>query len=155
VGRHRWFIYYLDLAAVFAAVTSINAVFLAVPRELSAQAEDGLLPKWIMNFNPRRQTFPFGMAAVAVAGCLLVTTNLPVGIYGLLCVFGLILANVFFSLGIFRLFKLYPDKVANAPFPVKKWWAYPSAVISALTSLAFALLSLFFLATELGKIFKN
>jgi APA family basic amino acid/polyamine antiporter len=137
VGEHKWFMHYLNLAAVLGAVTSINAVFLAVPREFSAQADDGILPRGIMKFNPKRQTFPIGMGIVAVAGAIICLPDFKVGTYGYLCVSGLLLANVLFSIGALRIFKLFPDKVATAPIPIRKWWLLPAAVISALLSLGF------------------
>ncbi len=141
LGNYKWFMHYLNLAAVFGAITSINAVFLAVPREFAAQAEDKLLPQWIAKFNSERQTFPTGIMVVAIVGCLIVAPSFKVGLYGYLCVAGLILANVLFSAGVLRLFKLYPDKVESAPIKIKKWWVIPSGVVSVLFSLAFGLLA--------------
>ncbi len=145
-----WFKHYLNLAALGGAITSINAVFLAVPREFSAQAEAKLLPQWIMKFNPKRQTFPVGMAIVAIVGALLVLLNFDVDIYGLLCVAGLIGANFLFSIAVYRIFDLFPDKVATAPIKLKKWWLKPSAIISAVLSLIFAVLAVVFLYEEVG-----
>lgn len=152
MSDHPWFLHYLNLGAIFGAVTSINAVFLAVPREFAAQAADRLLPDWIMKFNKERQTFPNGIMVVAIAGSILVLPSLAVGIYGLLCVAGLILANVFFSVGVVRIFKLYPEKVATAPVPLRRWWVTPCAIISAIASLAFGLLAVFFFIQELLKV---
>ncbi|MFO8058877.1 MAG: amino acid permease [bacterium] len=146
----EWFKHYLNLAALGGAITSINAVFLAVPREFYAQAEVNFLPKWIMKFNPKRQTFPVGMAIVAIVGALLVLLNFSVDIYGLLCVAGLILANFLFSVGVYRIFKLFPKEVASAPIKLKRWWLQPSAVISAVLSLGFGVLAIVFLYQEVG-----
>jgi len=136
-----WTKHYINLAALMGAITSINAVFLAVPREFSAMAEDGILPKWIMRFNSKRQTFPVGIAIVTVAGCTMTLLDLPPDLWGLVCVAGLLGANVVFSIGCLRLFSLYPDKVASAPLNIRKGWLIPSAWLSALFSLGFVLLS--------------
>lgn len=146
-----WFKHYLNVAALAGAVTSINAVFLAVPREFTAQAEDGLLPEWIMRFNPERQTFPIGMGIVAVSGTVLVLFNFGVDIYSLLCVAGLILANVLFSIGSMRLFSLFPEKVATSPIKIKKAWLYPAAILSTIFSLGFGVLAAIFLVQEVVK----
>jgi APA family basic amino acid/polyamine antiporter len=132
----RWTIHYLNLAAFFAGITSINAVFLAVPRELVALTEDGLLPQWMLRFNPKRQTFTVALTLVTLAGALLVLTNFNPDFFGLICVAGLMLANAILSLGAFRLFSRFPDKVAAAEFPITKTWLYPCAAISALLSFA-------------------
>jgi hypothetical protein len=60
------------------------------------------------------------------------------------CVAGLLAANVFFSIGAIRLPRLFPDQVKNAPFPIKKFWLYPSGVLGAIFSLAFAGMAFYF-----------
>jgi APA family basic amino acid/polyamine antiporter len=132
----RWTIHYLNLAAFFAGITSINAVFLAVPRELVALTEDGLLPSWMLRFNSKRQTFTVALALVTLAGSLMVLTNFNPDFFGLICVAGLMLANAILSVGAFRLFSRFPEKVAVAEFPITKTWLYPCAALSALLSFA-------------------
>jgi APA family basic amino acid/polyamine antiporter len=139
-----WTTHYLNLAAVAGAVTSINAVFLAVPRELSALSEEGVLPRWIMRFDAERQTFPVGIALVAVAGCAIILLDLDVDIWGLVTVAGLMLASVFFALGAFRLFARYPDEVAASPLRLRPLWVFPSSALSAVSSLAFGALAVVF-----------
>jgi APA family basic amino acid/polyamine antiporter len=139
-----WVRHYLNVAALFAGLTSINAVFLAVPREFAALAEEGILPKWVMRYNERRQTFPAGIGITAAVGCVLVLPGLNPDIYGLLCVAGLMLANAIFSVGAMRLTRLYPEQVAAAPLKIRDTWLKPAAVISALLSIAFGALAVFF-----------
>ncbi|MBI5527544.1 MAG: amino acid permease [Deltaproteobacteria bacterium] len=139
-----WATHYLNLAALFAGLTSINAVFLAVPRELSALSEEGLLPKWVMAFNEKRQTFPAGIAITAAAGVALVLLGLNPDIYGLLCVAGLMLANVFLSIAAMRLHKVFPDKAATAPLSISRRWLIPCSVVSALLSMGFGVLAVYF-----------
>ena len=140
----KWTSHYINLAAFSAAITSVNAVFLAVPREFSALSEEGILPKWIMKFNPKRQTFPVSIALIAIAGCALTFLPWTPDIWGMFCVAGLLTANVFFSIGAIRLPRLFPDQVKNAPFPIKKFWLYPSGVLGAIFSLAFAGMAFYF-----------
>ena len=140
----KWTTHYINLAAFSAAITSVNAVFLAVPREFSALAEEGILPKWIMKFNPKRQTFPVSIALIALAGCLLTWINFNPETWGMFCVAGLLSANVFFSIGSMRLPKLFPDQVAAAAFPIRKSWLYPSGILGGIFSLAFAGMAFYF-----------
>ena len=141
--RHlpRWTQHYINLAALGAAVTSINAVFLAVPREFTALAEEGVLPKWFMKFNPKRQTFDNGMYVVLAVGCVMMLLGRTPEHWGLMCVAGLLLSNVVLSVAAVLIFRKFPDKVATSPLPLRKWWVYPCAALSALFSLAFGLLS--------------
>jgi len=144
----RWTMHYLNLAAFFAGITSINAVFLAVPRELVALTEDGLLPKWMLRFNPKRQTFTVALTLVTLAGALMVLTNYNPDFFGMFCVAGLMLANAILSVGAFRLFTLFPDKVKSAVFPIRKAWLYPCAAISAVLSFAVGGFAVFILVKE-------
>jgi hypothetical protein len=90
----------------------------------------------MLRFNPKRQTFTVALTLVTLAGALLVLTNFNPDFFGLICVAGLMLANAILSLGAFRLFSRFPDKVAAAEFPITKTWLYPCAAISALLSFA-------------------
>jgi basic amino acid/polyamine antiporter, APA family len=139
--------HYINLAALFGAITSINAAFLAVPREFSALAEDGILPKWVAHYDPQRGTFTRGIAIVAITGVILMTLNffektaVSVDNWGVVCVAGLLLANALFSIGAFFLFRKFPDKVESSPFPISKIWLFPSAALSAFFSFAFVILA--------------
>lgn len=136
--------HFLNAAALFAGITSINAAFLAVPRELSALAEEGMLPKWVMTFNERRQTFP---AAIAITNALCVgavVLDLNPDIYGLIAVGGLMLSNAFLSVAAWRLTAVFPEKAATAPIPISDGWLKPAAAVSALLSLGFTGMAFFF-----------
>jgi len=133
----EWTQHYFTLAALAGAITSTNAVFLAVPRELSALAEERILPEWIMRYNPKRQTFPVGIAIVAVSGSAMILLDFDVDTWGLLAVGGLILASALFAVAALRLFARFPDRVATAPLPIRRLWLFPAAILAALTSLGF------------------
>jgi APA family basic amino acid/polyamine antiporter len=137
-----WFAHYLTLAAVAGAVTSVNAVFLAVPRELVALAEDRLLPAWLLAFDAKRQAFSRCLLVVLAAGVGVVLTNMDVDYFGVMAVVGLMSLNAIISLGAFRLVRRFPEEVASAQFPIRRVWLYPAAALSLLFSAAFALLGI-------------
>lgn len=136
-----WTQYYINLAALGAAITSINAVFLAAPREFVALAEEGVLPKWFLKFNPKRQTFDHGMYVVLGLGCVMMLLGAKADQWGLMCVAGLLLSNLILMAAALFIFKKLPEKVKDSPLPLHKWWVYPCAGLSALFSLAFGALS--------------
>ncbi len=137
-----WFTHYLTAAALAGAVTSVNAVFLAVPRELVALAKDGYLPASLLRFDEKRQTFTRCLLVVLVLGIGVVLTNMDVDYFGVMAVVGLMLLNAVISVGALRLVELFPDKVAEAKFPIRKAWLYPCAIISFLFSAGFGLLGI-------------
>ena len=132
----RWTSHYINLAALAAAITSVNAVFLAVPRELLALSGEKMMPGWLVKFNSKRQNFPIAMAIISIASCGLTLIKLTPDQWGTFCVVGLLAANTLFSIGALRLFKRFPAEVANAPLPIRKWWVLPAAVRSAIFSAA-------------------
>jgi len=140
----NWTTHYINLAALAAAITSVNAVFLAAPRELLALSEEKMIPSWLAQYNSRRQSFPIAMALISIAGCALTFLNLNPDLWGMVCVAGLMGANFILSIGALRLFSLFPDQVNSAPFAIKKWWVYPSCALSALFALAFTAMTMFF-----------
>ncbi len=143
----EWTTHYINVAALAGAITSINAVFLAVPREFSALAEDGVLPRWIMRFNAKRQTFTAGMAIVAAAGCAMMLlnawelTSVSVDQWSVVAVSGLLMVNFILSVSVFNLFRRAPDRVESSPMSIKRSWLYPAAVLSALFSIGFVVLA--------------
>ena len=112
-----------------------------MPREFTALAEEGVLPKWFMKFNPKRQTFDNGMYVVLAVGCVMMLLGRTPEHWGLMCVAGLLLSNVVLSVAAVLIFRKFPDKVATSPLPLRKWWVYPCAALSALFSLGFGLLT--------------
>lgn len=140
----KWTTHYINLAALAAAITSVNAVFLAAPRELLALSEEKMIPHRLAQYNPKRQSFPLAMAVISLAGCGMTFLNLNPDLWGMFCVAGLMGANFILSIGTLRLFKLFPEQVSSAPFAIKKWWVYPSCALSALFALAFTAMAMFF-----------
>jgi len=139
-----WTVHYINLAALSAAITSVNAVFLAVPREFLALSEEKMMPAQIVKFNSKRQNFPLAIAIISIIGCLLTLFNLDAELWGFFCVAGLMGANALVSIGILRLFALHPEKVKTSPLPIHKSWLYPAGVLSALFSIAFTGMAMFF-----------
>jgi amino acid transporter len=140
----KWTAHYINLAAFAAAITSVNAVFLAAPRELLALSGEKMMPQWLVKYNEKRQNFPIAMAVISLAGCGLTFINLEPDVWGMFCVAGLMATNLIISVGAFRLFSIFPDHIKTSPFPIRKWWLFPSAVLSALFSLAFTGMAMFF-----------
>ncbi len=139
-----WTAHYINLAALSGAITSINAVFIAAPRELYALSEEGILPRWFKKYDQRRQSFPNGIILVAVLGSAMAILNLNPDTWGLVCVCGLLLSGAVLAVGSVRLFSLFPEEVKRAHFTLRKSWVYPSAIISAILSLAFGIMCIVF-----------
>ncbi len=137
-----WFKHYMTIAALAGAVTSINAVFLAVPRELVALSEAQVLPAWFRRFDERRQTYTNSLHIVLVLSVALVLTNYNVDQFGLMAVAGLMLLNAIIAVGAFRLIPRFPEAVARASFPIRASWLLPCAVITLLSSAAFGVLAM-------------
>jgi APA family basic amino acid/polyamine antiporter len=140
----HWFIHYINIAAFGASATSINAVFLAVPREFMALASDGFLPKRFLAFNEKTQTFTFSIFVVLVIGLILVAFNFEAEKYGIMAVVGLYLVNAIVSFGCIALFKRFPERVQTSPLSLKPSWLKPCAVISGILSLALGILGMIF-----------
>ncbi len=134
-----WFSHYMTLAALTGAVTSINAVFLAVPRELVALAGAGYLPPALRRFDERRQTFTASLKVVLVLGLAVVLANRDVDFYGVVTVVGLMLLNALVGVGAFRLHARFPQQVAAARFPIRRWWLWPCALLTVIFSAGFSL----------------
>lgn len=140
----KWTAHYINLAAFAAAITSVNAVFLAAPRELLALSGEKMMPQLLVKYNEKRQNFPIAMAVISLTGCGLTFINLEPDAWGMFCVAGLMATNFIISVGAFRLIKIFPEHIKTSPFPIRKWWLFPASALSAIFSLAFAGMAMYF-----------
>lgn len=154
-----FWVQFVALGAVFAALTSFNAGAIALPREVFSMARDKTLPALFGRVNPRTQSpnwavtlfFAFVIASLLLghyfdrAGVLTQYFGLKkIDYYGFMAVCGIMLLTVFISLSALRLPKLYPAQYQASYFRMGPWVLYPVAGFSILTSGGFVVL----LATE-------
>ena len=128
---------FLSIGALSAGLTSFNAGAIALPRELFAQARDGMLPPFLKRVHPRTQT-PLNAVTVYFALMLaLILTGRSVDFYGVITAVGILMMTATIAIAAVRLPDKFPREYSNAYFRIPKKWLVVLAVISVLSSLGF------------------
>lgn len=146
---------FIALGAIFAALTSFNAGAIALPREVFSMARDKTLPSYFGKVNARTQSPNWSVTlffGVVIGGLLLGHYFDSIGLldeyfpgkkidyYALMAVCGIMLLTVFVSLSALRLPKLYPAQYKASYFRMKPWVLKVVAGFSILTSGGFVIL---------------
>ena len=130
-------VHFVGIGALTAGLTSLNAAALALPRELYAQARDGMLPAWLARVGPRTGTPQHAVTAyfVLVGGLLL--CHFDTDFYGYMAAIGILAISSVLGLASLRLLRRFPERYCSAyiqfPMPV----LYGCAAITLLVALGF------------------
>ncbi|MFC5972962.1 APC family permease [Halomarina salina] len=101
--------------ALFAITTSINAVYIIVPKYLDALAADGLVPAVLAETNERFGTAHWGLTLVYLLSVAALVSPLPVADLGTLLGFGGIFLIVPVMLAAVRAVRRRPDAFERVP----------------------------------------
>lgn len=146
-----FWVQFIALGAIFAALTSFNAGAIALPREIFSMARDKTLPSLFGKVNARTQspnwavTVFFALVIVLlflghyfeVSGILSQYFKITIDFYGFMAVCGIMLLTVFVSIAAIRLPKLYPAQYMASYFRMKPWLLNTIAGFSILSSTGF------------------
>ena len=146
---------FIELGAIFAALTSFNAGAIALPREIFSMARDKTLPSYFGKVSARTQSPNWAVTlffAFVIASLLLGHYFDTAGIlddyfpgnkidyYALMAVCGIMLLTVFISIAVLRLPKMYPAQYNASYFRMRPWVLKIVAGFSILTSGGFVIL---------------
>lgn len=126
---------FLNLGAFTAGFTSFNAAAIALPRELFAQARDGMLPVVFSKISPRTHTpqIAVGVFFIFVIGMLL--SNQAKDFYSLTAGIGILVMSSLLCVASLRLRKKYPERYAGAYIRLPFWLLVVCTTITILASL--------------------
>jgi amino acid transporter len=136
---------FVSFGALTAALTSLNAGAIALPRELLSQARDGFIPAVIGKVSKRTQT---PLNAVGVYFLVVLTLlcgqfiGLDIDFYGVMAAIGILLMTVILSVASMRMPMKYPDLYNKAYLKISRPWLIVIAALSIITSLLFIALVL-------------
>lgn len=147
-----WAIVFMGIGAVSAALTSLNAAAITLPREIYAQARDRIIPPFFEKIHPatnnpmRAVTFFFVVVALLlITGAFIDTKNI-IDFYGYMAACGVMMLTVFVSIASLRLKKIFPEQYAGAYFRVSPKWLIFFATISIISSMG--LVALLFMESK-------
>jgi APA family basic amino acid/polyamine antiporter len=128
VFLHPWLLVLLAFGGVAAALTSFNAAAIAIPREIFAQARDGIMPQVLAKISPKTDApnnaviATFGIVfAMLIIGNIL---GLSIDFFAVLTAQGVLLLFIFVGAAALYLPKKLPEYYNNAYFkmPIPVLW---------------------------------
>jgi len=129
---------FIGIGALTAGLTSLNAGAIALPRELLAQARDGIAPELLARVSPRTHGPQHATTAYFVIVVLLLLAGGDIDLYGYLAAIGILAISSVLCVAALRLVRLRPDDYHRAyvrfPVPV----LVTCTIITVTASLGFA-----------------
>jgi len=128
---------FLGIGALSAGLTSLNAAALALPREIFAQAREGIIPSWLGVVNARTRTPLHAETAFFVLVFGLLAFNASIDFYGIMAAVGILLMTVMLSIASMRLPRLLPEEYRSAFIQIPPKMLVFIAILAIVTSLGF------------------
>lgn len=128
---------FVGFGAVTAGLTSLNAAAMSLPREVFAQARDGMLPERLARVGGQTHT---PIAAVTVFFALMIAVILTfrdLEFYGYTAAVGLQAMTSVLCIASLRLRARYPDRYEKAFIRFPRWALVACTVVTVLASVGF------------------
>ncbi len=141
----KWAVHFLNLGALGAGITAINAGIMAMPREIFAQGRDNMVPAVFKYLTKKNRTPLWAVLVVFPLFVGLLLFNQSLDFYGFLAVGALLVTNLTIAAACLMLPKRFPDRYEKAPFKIgRKWLTFFSwaAIVASVIFLAFIVLQL-------------
>lgn len=129
---------YIGFGATTAGLTSFNAAAIALPREIFAQARDGILPRVLGRVHPRTHTPQNGVTAFFIFVVVLLAARCDAEFYGFVAAVGILVMSSVLCVASLRLPKRFPDRAATAYIRFPMWLLAACTVITIIVSLGFS-----------------
>jgi APA family basic amino acid/polyamine antiporter len=135
-------LFFLNLGAFTAGFTSFNAAAIALPRELFAQARDGMLPPFFSKISPRTHTPQIAVGIYFVFVICMLFTQREKDFYSLTAGIGILVMSSLLCIACLRLPRKYPDRYDSAyirfPWPLLVACTIITLIASAILMVALA-----------------
>jgi len=129
---------FVAFGATTAGLTSFNAAAIALPRELFAQARDGIAPRALARVHPRTRTPQHAVATFFVFVVLLLLAGYDPEFYGFMAAVGILAMSSVLCLASLRLPKRFPERARAAYIRFPQWLLVACAIITVAVSIGFS-----------------
>ncbi len=136
-----WAIFIISTGALFATVTTINAIFMTIPREFFALAKDSILSeRWLKAGKSGIPTL--ALLVVTFATLVGILSGLSVDFFATITVVGLLFNAVLVGFAAWRLPKKAPQAYESAAFKLPGWALKGSIFFGIVLNICFIALAL-------------
>lgn len=142
-------ILFISIGALFATVTTINAVIMTIPGDFAALANEGIISEKMVSKRVNNAlVIPISILTfVAIAGVL---SGLSVDYFATITIVGLLLNTVIIGFAVYQLPKKEPELYNNAPFKMKPGTIRFVVYIGVFLNIAFILLAVLDVPSIIG-----
>lgn len=133
-----WYVPFLEMGALTAGLTSLNAAALALPRELFAQARDGVMPAWLARISPRTHAPQNAITAFFLFVALLLAAGWDTEFYGYIAAVGILIMSSVMCVAALRLERVFPERYASAYIRFPRPLMLMCTIVTVIVSLGFA-----------------
>jgi len=128
---------FVNLGSLTAALTSLNAGAMALPRELYAQSRDGILPAVLSRVSRRSHGPVASVTAFFAIVIALVLLHLDQEFYGLMAAVGIQTVTAVLCIAALRLKARYPERYRGAYINCPSWLLWACTVTTVIVTVGF------------------
>jgi basic amino acid/polyamine antiporter, APA family len=128
----------LFLPPAIVGLTSLNAAAIALPREIYAQARDGILPRALGRVHARTRTPQNSVTAYFIFVVVLLAAGRDPAFYSYAAAIGILVMSSVLCVASLRLPTRFPERAATAYIRFPTWLLIACTVITVLVSLGFS-----------------
>lgn len=138
-----WMVWFIGLGAITAALTSLNAGAITLPREIYAQARANMLPAVFSRISPKTNNPVAAVTLFFIIVLTFILSSKHLDFYGYMAASGVMLLTVFVSIAALRLKKVLPAEYASAYLRISPPWLVFFCIVAIVTSLGLVVLLMF------------
>lgn len=139
-----WLVTFLGIGAITAGLTSLNAGAVALPRELFAQARDGILPAWLGKVDARTHSPLHAVTCYIIVVLLLLAIGWVRGLviddFSYVTVVGIQVATSAICVSALFLRVRFPEEVSKAYVQLPQWFIVLCTLVTCIASAGLILL---------------
>src|SRR5690625_3961272 len=134
-------VFFISIGALFATVTTINAVMMTIPGDFKALAKEGIFNVKLMK-RQVNNTSIFPISVMVILATIGIFSGLDVDFFATITIVGLLLNAVILGIALWRLPIREKETYDQSSFKISKGLLRPIIIIGVILNMAFILLAL-------------
>src|SRR5699024_3890506 len=134
------FVLFISVGALFATVTTINALFMTIPGDYEALSNEGIFSRKLMALKTNG-TAVFPITTILIFGVIGIFTGFSVDFFATITIVGLLLNTIILGFALWKLPTREKEAYDNAPYKIKPGLLRVIIVIGVILNVMFMILA--------------
>lgn len=134
------FVLFISVGALFATVTTINALFMTIPGDYEALSKEGIFSRKLMTIKTNN-TAVFPITTMLVFGTVGIFTGFSVDFFATITIVGLLLNTIILGFALWKLPTREKEAYDNAPYKINPGLLRLIIVIGVILNVVFMILA--------------